>query len=139
MSTMPPSRARCWNWPCACWDCGHAWCGWLPPTGASTVLHAAAVIPWNPKRQKQRDGLPPTWTAEELGRRSSIERFFSRVMVFFRLQRPPVSGWSAVETRVALTYAAVWVVAIAAWQAGRPDLIRSPRLVLAHVWEGVEL
>src|SRR5258707_1100126 len=104
-----------------------------------TVLHAAAVIPWNPKRQKQRDGLPPTWTAEELGRRSSIERFFSGVMVFFRLQRPPVLGWSAVETRVALTYAAVWVVAIAAWQAGRPDLIRSPRLVLAHVWEGVEL
>jgi hypothetical protein len=33
-----------------------------------------------------------------------------------------------VETRVAL----------AAWQSGRPDLIRSPRLVLAHVWEGIE-
>jgi hypothetical protein len=29
------------------------------------VLGAAAVIPWNPKRQKQRDGLPPTWTAAE--------------------------------------------------------------------------
>jgi hypothetical protein len=40
--------------------------------------------------------------------------------------------------RVALTYAAAWVVALAAWQAGRPDLIRSPRLVLAHVWEGME-
>jgi hypothetical protein len=46
-----------------------------------------------------------------------------------------------VETRVALTYAAVWVIALTAWQAGRPDLIRSSRLrlVLAHVWEGVEL
>src|SRR5262249_47327196 len=60
--------------------------------------------------------------------------------------RPPVRaapachpfGWSAVETRVALIYAAVWVIALAAWQAGRPDLIRSPWLVLAHVWEGVE-
>jgi transposase len=103
-----------------------------------TVLGAQAVIPWNPKRQKKRDGLPPTWTAEELGKRSSIERFFGRVLVFFRLQRPPVFGWSAVETRVALTYAAVWVIALAAWQAGRPELIRSPRLVLAHVWEGVE-
>ncbi len=100
------------------------------------MLHARAVIPWNPKRQKQRDGLPPTWTAEELGKRTSIERFFGRVLICFRLQRPPVFGWSAVETRVAPTYAAVWVIAIAACQAGRPDFIRSPRLVLAHVWEG---
>lgn len=104
-----------------------------------TTLGAAAVVPWNPKRQKQRDGLPPTWTAEELGKRTSIERFFGRVLVFFRVQRPPVFGWSAVETRVALTYAAVWVIALAAWQAGRPELIRSPRLVLAHVWEGMEM
>ena len=103
------------------------------------VLGAHAVIPWNLKRQKQRDGLPPTWTAAELGKRTGIERFFGRVLIFFRLQRPPVFGWSAVETRVALTYAAVWVIALAAWQAGRPDLIRSPRLVLAHVWEGMDL
>jgi transposase len=103
-----------------------------------TTLGAVAIIPWNPKRQKRRDGLPPTWTAEELGKRTSIERFFGRVLVFFRLQRPPVFGWSAVETRVALTYAAVWVIAVAAYQAERPELIRSPRLVLAHVWEGVE-
>jgi hypothetical protein len=104
-----------------------------------TVLGAQAVMPWNPKRQKRRDGLPPTWTADELGKRTSIERFFGRVLIFFRLQRPPVFGWSAVETRAALTYAAVWVIALAAWQARRPDLIRSPRLVLAHVWEGMEL
>jgi hypothetical protein len=97
-----------------------------------TVLGAHAVIPWNPKRQKQRDGLPPTWTAQELGKRTSIERFFGRVLVFFRVQRPPVFGWSAVETRAALTYAAVWVIALAAHQAGRPDLIRSPKRVLAH-------
>jgi hypothetical protein len=68
-----------------------------------TVLGAAAVIPWNPKRQKRRDRRPPTWTAEEVGKRTSIERFFGRVLVFFRLQRPPVCGWSAVETRAALT------------------------------------
>src|SRR5258706_571299 len=104
-----------------------------------TVLGAQAVIPWNPKRQRRRDGLPPTWTAAELGNRPSIGRFFGRVLIFSRLQRPPVFGWSAVETRVALTYAAVWVIALAAWQAGRPDLIRSPRLVLAPVWEGMEL
>jgi hypothetical protein len=39
--------------------------------------------------------------------------------------------------RVALTYTAVWVVAIAAWQAGRHEFIRSPRLVLAHIWKGL--
>jgi hypothetical protein len=65
-----------------------------------------------------------------LGKRRSIERFFGRVMVFIRMQRPPVFGWSAVEKRVALTYTAVWVIVLAAWQAGRPGLIRSPRLVL---------
>src|SRR5262249_56544899 len=54
-----------------------------------TRLGAAAVIPWNPKRQKQRDGLPPTWTAEELGKRTSIERFFGRVLVFFRVNGRP--------------------------------------------------
>ena len=103
-----------------------------------TVLKAQAVLPWNPKRQKKRDGLPPSWTAEELGKRTSIERFFGRTFIFFHLQHPPVSGWSAVATRVALTYAALWVIALAADQAGRPELIRSPRLVLAHVWEGIE-
>jgi hypothetical protein len=108
-------------------------------TWIHTTLGAAAVIPWNPKRQRRRDGLPPTWTAQELGKRTSIERFFGRVLVFFRLQRPRVFGWSAVDTRVALTYAAVWVIALAAWQAGLLDLIRSPCLVLAHVWEGKEL
>jgi hypothetical protein len=36
---------------------------------------------------------------------------------------------------VALTYAATIVVAVAAHQAGRPDLIRSPKRMLAHLWE----
>jgi hypothetical protein len=96
-------------------------------------------VPWNPKRQKNRSCLPPTWTKEELGKRSSIERFFGRVFLFFRLQRPPFSGWSAIVAQVALTYTATIVVALAAWQANRPDLIRSPKRVLAHLWEESEL
>ena len=36
-----------------------------------------------------------------------------------------------------LTYAATIVVGLAAQQAGRPDLIRSPKRVLAHTWEGL--
>jgi hypothetical protein len=112
--------------------CGLKLIAWI-----HSSLGALAVIPWNPKRQKRRDGLPPTGTAEELGKRTSIECFFGRVLIYFRLQRLPVFGWSAIEMRVALTYAAVWVIALAAWQVERPDLIRSPRLVLAHVWEGL--
>lgn len=56
-----------------------------------SVLGAVAVVPWNPKRQKNRTCLPPTWTAAELGKRRSIERFFGRVFSLFgpfRLQRP---------------------------------------------------
>ncbi len=77
-------------------------------------------MPWNPKRQQNRSCLPPTWTKEELGKRTSIERFFGRVFLFFRLQRPPFSGWSAVVRQVALTYTASLIVALAAWQAHRP-------------------
>src|SRR5438552_4793840 len=71
---------------------------------------------------------------EELGKRISIERFFGRVFLFFHLQRPPLSGWTAIATRVALTYTASIIVALAAQHAGRPDLIRSPKRVLAHTW-----
>ena len=103
-----------------------------------TILGAVAVVPWNPKRQRNRSCLPPTWTAEELGKRTSIDRFFGRVFSlfsYFRLQRPPLRGWSAVAKQVALTYAATVIVALAAHQAGRPDLIRSPTRVLAQLWE----
>ncbi len=103
------------------------------------VLGAVAVVPWNAKRQKNRFCLPPTWTADELGKRTAIEHFFGRIFSlygFFRLQRPPLGGWAQMAARVAITYAAVIVVALAAQQAGRPDLIRSPKRVLAHTWEG---
>jgi len=100
------------------------------------VLGAVAVVAYNPKNQKNRSCLPPTWTREELGKRSAIERFFGRVFLFFHLQRPPLTGWSEIASQVALTYAASVIVGLAAQQAGRPDLIRSPKRVLAHLWEG---
>jgi transposase len=101
------------------------------------TLRAVAVIPWNPKRQKNRSCLPPTWTNEELGKRSSIERFFGRVFLFFHLQRPPLCGWSTIARQVALTYTASIIVGLAAQHAGRPELIRSPKRVLAHSWEAL--
>ena len=106
-----------------------------------TTLHAVAVIPWNPKRTKDRSCLPPTWTRAELGKRTSmgcpLGPFFRRVMLFFRLQRPPLVGWTALTQRVALTYTASIIVGLAAHHAGRPDLVRSPKRVLAHDWEGL--
>ena len=101
------------------------------------TLHAVAVVPWNPKRQKNRSGLPPTWTKEELGKRSSIERFFGRVFLFFHLQRPPLSGWSAIARLVALTYTATIIVGLAAQQAGRPELIRSRHSRLGSLLGGL--
>jgi len=100
------------------------------------TLGAVAVVPWNPKNTKNRDRLPPTWTLAELGKRSAIERFFGRVFRFFGLQRPQACGWTAIVQRVTLTYTAALVVALAAQQAQRPDLIRAPKRVLAHLWEG---
>jgi hypothetical protein len=88
--------------------------------------------------QKTEESLLPATNLEareELGKRTSIERFFGRVFLFFRLQRPPFTGWSAIVSQVALTYTASILVALAAWQAERPDLIRSPKRVLAHLWE----
>jgi hypothetical protein len=98
------------------------------------VLGAVAIVAWNPKNQKNRSCLPPTWTREELGKRSAVERFFGRVFLLFHLQRPPLVGRSEVASQVALTYTASVIVGQAAQQAGRPDLIRSPKRVLAHLW-----
>lgn len=104
-------------------------------TWIHTTLGATAVIPWNPKRTRERSCLPPTWTRADLAKRG--ERFFGRIFLFFHLQRPPVVGWTAVTQQVALTYTAAIVVALAAHAQGRDDLIRSPKRVLAHSWEGL--
>jgi Transposase DDE domain len=52
------------------------------------VLGAVAIIPWNPKRQKNRSCLPPTWTKEELGKRRSIERFAGTRVALFSSATP---------------------------------------------------
>jgi hypothetical protein len=111
---------------------GAALIAWIHGT-----VGAVAVIPFNPKATKDLSCLAPTWTADELGKRTAIERFFGRLFRVLLPQRPPVAGWSAVTCTVALAFTATILVALAAHQAGRPDLIRSPKRVLAHLWEGV--
>lgn len=41
------------------------------------ALGVDAVVRWTPTRQQNRSCLPPTWTAQELGKRTAIERFFA--------------------------------------------------------------
>jgi len=66
----------------------------------ATLGAVAVVVPWDPKRQENRSCPPPTWSAVELGKRTSIEHCFGRVFGLFglfRLQRPPLAGWSAID------------------------------------------
>jgi len=73
------------------------------------------VIPWNPEHAKNRSCLPPTWTKEELGKRSSIERF--EITGFSLLSSPASTIVWLVErlaSQVALTYTASIIVGLAA-------------------------
>lgn len=65
-----------------------------------------------------------------------LNGFLAGTFCFFTRPRPPLSGWSTMVRQVALTYTGTIIVALAAQQAGRSDLIRSPKRVLAHTWEG---
>src|SRR6266487_2112947 len=141
---MLPLLAHCWNGLCASTPSVLAPSAWMLPIGAcdSSLGSMLACMPWllfafHPKRQKNRSCLSPTWTKEELSKRTSIERFFGRVFLFFHLQRPPLWGWSAIARQIALTYTASIIVGLAAQHAGRPELIRSPKRVLAHSWEAL--
>src|SRR5438876_12194581 len=73
------------------------------------------------------------------GNAAALSASRGRVFLFFHLQRPPLCGWSEIASQVALTYAASVIVGLAAQHASRPDLIRSPKRVLAHLWEDSEL
>jgi len=143
---MLPLRSPSWHGRCISIKSARALSAWMPPIGGYASSPGfmppwarSQLSPGTGTRQKNRSCLPPTWTKEELGKRSAIERFFGRVFLFFHLQRPPLAGWSTLVRQVALTYTAAIIVALAAQQAGRPDLIRSPKRVLAHTWEGFEL
>ena len=143
---MLPLRVACSPGPSASITSAPASSAWMLLTSVC-VSSAGSMRSWarwqsspgTGTRQKNRSCLPPTWTKEELGKRNSIERFFGRVFLFFHLQRPPLCGWAAIARQVALTYAATIIVALAAQQAGRSDLIRSLKRVLAHLGRAYEL
>ena len=145
--TTRPLPVRSWRRRCASTTCAHAWFVWTRATGAYASSRGStprsARSPSSPgtpsgrriERVSRRPGPPTNW-ANAPALSASLAASF-RSSAPFRLQRPPLVGWTAVETRVALTYAATLVVGLAAHEADRPDLIRSPTRVLAHVWEGM--
>jgi len=63
-------------------------------------------------------------------------RGFLRRRVMVSSKNRMHSLWSWDSHFFALTYAATVVVALAAHQADRPDLLRAPKRVLAHLWAG---
>jgi hypothetical protein len=79
-------------------------------------------------RQPMAMMLPlPTHSSNE--RFVSTERFFRCIFLFFRLN---ALRFVAIVAQVALTLTATFRVALAAYNAGRPDLILSTILVRAH-------
>src|SRR6266702_7564492 len=80
--------------------------------------------------QRESHLFTPTWTREALRKRSGIERFAG---TRFSLLSSPLCGWS----ELALTSAASVSVDLAAEPTGLPDLIRSPKRVLAHLWRRI--
>lgn len=97
------------------------------------VLGAVAVIPWN--RHSSAESLLFTFY---LYQRRTRKTQWHRALLWTRfsllLSPTPSPVWqSEIASQVALTYAASVFVGLAAEPAGRPDLIRSPKRVLAHL------
>lgn len=96
-----------------------------------TILGAHPIIPFNRKRQPlARVRLLVYWPLNYLVR-AAIERFFAAAKRYYGLDPHYRVGWDAVLLQVTLTFCAIFVVALAASELGRPDLRLSPTRVLA--------
>jgi hypothetical protein len=97
-----------------------------------TVLHARPIIPFNRKKQPLAHVRSVVWYRLSYAARTIIERFFAVAKRYYGLDTQYACGWEAVLRRVTLTHCAILVVALAAQQAGAPELRLSPTRVLAH-------
>lgn len=64
--------------------------------------------------------------------RATIERFFAWAKRYYKLKYFKVQGQAAISRHVLGVYIAMLLVGWVAWQAKRPDLMRSPSRVLAY-------
>jgi hypothetical protein len=97
-----------------------------------TVIGARPIIPFNRKKQPLARVRHLVWWPVSYAARAVIERFFAVAKRYYQLDTVGVAGWDAVLLRVTLTFCAILVVALAAQQAGAPELRLSPSRVLAH-------
>ena len=96
------------------------------------VLGARPIIPFNRKKQPLARVRHLAWYRLSYAARAVIERFFGVAKRHYRLDTADAVGWEPVLLRVTLTGCAILVVALAAHQAGAPELRLSPTRVLAH-------
>ncbi len=130
---MRPLRARGFNGRCACMLSAPASSAWMPPdfglrliSWIHATLHAVAVIAWNPKNQKNRSCLPPTWRhARNWANVPPANASLAASSSFFIDNVPPCGVGRPSPGRSRFPYTASIIVGLAAKPAGRPDLIRS--------------
>ncbi len=97
-----------------------------------TVLRAHPIIPFNRKKQPLAKVRHLVWWPVSYAARAIIERFFAAAKRYYHLDTGYAIGWEAVVLRVTLTFCAILVVGLAAYQSGAPELRLSPTRVLAH-------
>ena len=113
-----------------------AYWGWRSSAGSTPRWTPSPSSPGTPSASGIASACRPPGPGPNAASAAAASGASGASSASFGLQRPPVVGWTAVAQRVALTYAATIVVALIAHHADRPDLIRSPKRVLAHLWEG---
>jgi hypothetical protein len=97
-----------------------------------TVLRARPIIPFNRKKQPLARVRHLVWYRLSYLKRGIIERFFAAAKRYYGLDTSYALDGEAVLLRVTLTFCAILVVALAAHQAGAPELRLSPTRVLPH-------
>ncbi len=97
-----------------------------------TVLGARPIIPFNPKKQPLARVRHLVGYRLSYAARAVIARFFAAAKRYYRLDTYYACGYAAVLRQVTLTGCAILVVALAAQQAGAPELRLSPPRVLPH-------
>ena len=101
------------------------------------ILGAHAAVDYNLRRAGKRKLVDPfflrQWRRLVIRPRTDIERHFAWIKRYFGLKYFQCFTFLRVNQFVLLTYIATLAVALAAQRCGRPELVRSRSMVLAHV------